>query len=171
SMPYNWDLPTRQSLSFFSDLMEIKLLEKIREEMGGVYSPAVKIELERYPKPEATFIILFGCEPQRTDELTAAVLEQIQLLIKEGPNETDLNKVKETQKRSFEKNLGNNGFWLSMMMQADYIGTDLDGLNKDIQFQRIDNLKAKTIQKTLKKYLNPSVYVRGVLKPAPEDEE
>ncbi|MDE7090233.1 MAG: insulinase family protein, partial [Bacteroidales bacterium] len=38
SMPYNWDLPTRQSLSFFSDLMEIKLLEKIREEMGGVYS-------------------------------------------------------------------------------------------------------------------------------------
>lgn len=171
SMPYNWDLPTRQSLSFFGDLMEIKLLEKIREEMGGVYSPAVKIELERYPKPEATFIILFGCQPERTDEITAAVLEQIRLLIKEGPNETDLNKVKETQKRSFEKNLENNGFWLSMMMQADYIGTDLDGLAKDVQFQRIDNLKAKTIQKTLKKYLNPEVYVRGVLKPAPEDEE
>lgn len=169
AMPYNWDLPTRQSLSFFSDLMEIKLLEKIREEMGGVYSPAVKIELERYPKPEATFIILFGCDPQRTDEITAAVLEQIRLLIKEGPGETDLNKVKETHKRTFEKNLANNGFWLSMMMQADYIGTDLDGLDKDVQFQRIDNIKAKTIQKTLKKYLNPDVYVRGVLKPAPED--
>ncbi|MDE6112591.1 MAG: insulinase family protein, partial [Bacteroidales bacterium] len=171
TMPYNWDLPTRQSLSFFSDLMEIKLLEKIREEMGGVYSPAVRIELERYPKTEASFIILFGCDPQRTDEITEAVLEQIRLLIKEGPTETDLNKVKETHKRSFEKNLGSNEFWLSMMMQADYIGTDLDGLDKDIQFQRIENLKAKTIQKTLKKYLNPAVYVRGVLKPAPEDEE
>lgn len=171
TMPYSWDLPTRQSLSFFSELMEIKLLEKIREEMGGVYSPAVRIELERYPKTEASFIVLFGCQPQRTDEITEAVLQQIRLLIKEGPGETDLNKVKETHKRSFEKNLTNNAFWLSMMMQADYIGTDLDGLTKDIQFQRIDNLKAKTIQKTLKKYLNPDVYVRGVLKPAPEDAE
>ena len=139
--------------------------------MGGVYSPAVRIELERYPKTEASFIVLFGCQPQRTDEITEAVLQQIRLLIKEGPGETDLNKVKETHKRSFEKNLTNNAFWLSMMMQADYIGTDLDGLTKDIQFQRIDNLKAKTIQKTLKKYLNPDVYVRGVLKPAPEDAE
>ncbi|MDE7150428.1 MAG: insulinase family protein, partial [Bacteroidales bacterium] len=168
TMPYVWDLPTRQSLSFFGDIMEIKLLEKIREEMGGVYSPSVRIELNRYPKTEASFMVLFGCDPQRTDEITEAVLEQIRRLIKEGPSETDLDKVKETRRRTYEKNLENNEFWLAMMMQADYTGTDLDGLVKEIQFQRIDQVKAKTIQKTLKKCLKPDVYVRGVLKPAPK---
>lgn len=171
TMPYVWDLPTRQSLSFFGDIMEIKLLEKIREEMGGVYSPSVQIELERYPRTEATFLVLFGCAPQRTDELTEAVLEQIKLLIKEGPTETDLNKVKETRKRTYEKNLESNEFWLTMMMQADYSGTDLNGLDKEIQLQRIDGVKAKTIQKTLKKCLNPDIYVRAVLKPNPEEKE
>lgn len=169
TMPYTWDLPTRQSLSFFGDIMEIKLLEKIREELGGVYSPSVQIELERYPRTEATFLVLFGCDPQRTDELTEAVLEQIKLLIKEGPTETDLNKVKETRKRTYEKNLESNEFWLTMMMQADYSGTDLNGLDKEVQFQRIDGVKAKTIQKTLKKYLKPDVYVRAVLMPDPEE--
>lgn len=168
TMPYTWDLPTRQSLSFFSDIMEIKLLEKIREEMGGVYSPSVQIELERYPRTEATFMVMFGCEPRRTDEITEAVLEQIRQLIKDGPTETDLHKVKETRKRTYEKNLESNEFWLTMMMQADYSGTDLNGLDKDIQFQRIDAVKAKTIQKTLKKCLKPEVYVRAVLTPDPE---
>lgn len=170
-IPYTWDLSTRQSLSFFGDILEIKLLEKIREEMGGVYSPTVQIALERYPKTEATLMVLFGCDPQRTDEITDAVIEQIKLIIKEGPTETDLNKVKETRKRSYEKNLENNEFWLAMMMQADYVGTDLDGLTKEIQFQRIDNVKAKTIQKTLKKFMKPDVYVRGVLKPDPDEME
>lgn len=168
---YNWDLPTRQSLSFFGDIMEIKLLEKIREEMGGVYSPSVQVSLERYPKTDAALMVLFGCDPQRTDEITAAVIEQIQLLIKNGPNEIDLNKVKETRKRTYEKNLESNEFWLNMMMQADFVGTDLDGLSKEIYFKRIDDFKAKTMQKTLKKYVKPDLYVRGVLLPEPTEGE
>ncbi len=164
-LPFTWDLPTRQGLAYFSDLMEIKLLEKIREEMGGVYSPDVQIQIERYPQSKAVFTVMFGCDPERTDEITQAVLDQIKLLIKDGPSEEDLMKVKETRKRAYEKAIESNDFWLTMMMQADYIGLDLRSLNKDFKFAEIDGVKAKTIQKTLKKFFKPDVYVRGVLKP------
>lgn len=164
-LPFSWDLQSRQGLAYFGELMEIELLEKIREEMGGVYSPSVQMQIERYPQPKAVFTVLFGCDPERTDELSQAVLDQIKLLIKDGPGEDDLLKVKETRKRTYEKAIESNEYWLSVMMQADYLGLDLRGLNKEFKFAEIDGVKAKTIQKTLKKFLKPDVYVRGVLKP------
>lgn len=164
-LPFSWDLQSRQGLAYFGDIMEIKLLEKNREEMGGVYSPSVQMQIERYPQPKAVFTVLFGCDPERTDELSQAVLDQIKLLIKDGPGENDLLKVKETRKRTYEKAIESNEYWLSVMMQADYTGLDLRNLNKEFKFAEIDGVKAKTIQKTLKKFFKPDVYVRGVLKP------
>lgn len=169
NIPMEWDVNTRKALSFFSSVMEIKLTEVIREEMGGVYSPSVNIQMERYPKATSTFTVMFGCDPLRADELTNAVIEQINLLIKNGPSDADMVKVKETMKRSLEKNLQENEFWIHAMENADFIGSDINLVNQEAQNKIIDGMTAKIIKKILKSHINPSMYVRCVLLPEPTE--
>ncbi|MEG1498562.1 MAG: insulinase family protein [Bacteroidales bacterium] len=166
-----WDIQTRKSLEAFKEIVSIKLLEVIREQMGGVYSPSVQLEFSRYPQATASLMVMFGCDPKRADTLTQAVFDQMSLIMKEGPIEVDVNKVKELDKRSYEVSSKENSFWLNALSNADYMGLDLSLLTPEAQAKIIDKVTAKTIQKIAKKYFNVDRYVRMILAPDPAEME
>ena len=170
--PIDWKkVEDRTALSYFKDIMEIKMLEKIREEMGGVYSPMLEIEFETYPKGSVSFMVMFGCDPQNADTLTAAVLDEIRHIMNEGPDETVIEKVRELKKRNFESMSQKNEAWLLWIKNADYCGTDLNRLTAEAQEKEAASMTAKKIQKAVKKYFGKMVYTRVVLEPDPEELE
>jgi zinc protease len=160
-VPYNQqDAYTLQSLA---DLVNIKLVEKLREEKGSVYGVSATSSMTRIPYAYARFSIYFPCAPENVDTLTKAVVDELKNIITNGVSREDLVKVKEQQKRKLETDLKQNQFWMDALHEAYYLGNNpMTILDKQ---KNIDQLSSELIRTAAKKYINPDVYIRGVLKP------
>ena len=147
-----------------NEVLEIKLIEVIREEMSGVYSPQAQITMSKYPKADYDLMVMFGCGPKNANKLTKAVFKIMKNIQKNGPTQVDLDKAKETIIRERETNMKKNNYWLSKIQQSYFLGEDI---NQMMSFET--RLKALTLDdiKTLaaKIFTFNDHYVRVVLVP------
>lgn len=118
-----WSNAERYALRSAVDVLRIRLREVLREDKGGVYGVSVRGGLERYPEGSYSTGIAFTCSPDNVDELIEAALSEVKALQENGPSMENLNKVRETHLRDFEKGLKENGFWLGNL--AFYVQNDL----------------------------------------------
>lgn len=159
--PYN--SKDAYALRSLADVMDIKLVENLREEKGSVYGVSATSVMNKFPYAYSSFNISFPCAPENADTLTRAVLDELKKVIAAGVSKEDLEKIKEQQRRRLEVEIKQNQFWVNNLYDAYYYGNSpLDILNKQKQ---IDNLTAKMIQDAARKYINVNSYIRTVLKP------
>src|SRR6185369_13656807 len=107
-------------------------------------------DLSRLPKQTFSCGVSFTCSPDNAVDLTQAALEEIKRLQTDGPAAENLEKVRETLLRNYEKGLKEDGFWLSYL--GFYRENDLpfSGILKTPD--RAKALTAKKIQAAAKKY-------------------
>ncbi len=159
--PYN--ASDAYALKSLGEAVSIKLVEQLREEKGSVYGVGAFGGMQKIPYPFYTFNISFPCAPENADTLTSAVIDELRKVIKSGISAEDVAKVKEQQKRKLEVDLKQNQFWMTNLYDAYFNGNDpRQILNREKQ---ISSLTAKMMQDVAKKYINPSRYIRAVLKP------
>ena len=106
------------------DLLELRLRERLREDLGGTYSVQVGGGLQRDPVPQYRLAIQFGAAPERLEELTRVVFAEIDSVKANGASEADLRKVLEGLRREREVNLRENGWWMQALMNYDEFGWD-----------------------------------------------
>jgi zinc protease len=111
-----WSMDERFALRAAVDVLRIRLRELLREDKGGVYGVSVYGDLSRLPKETFSSGVSFGCSPENVADLTQAALDEIKSLQKEGPNTENLEKIRETILRNYEKGLKEDGFWLSNLI-------------------------------------------------------
>lgn len=160
---FEWNAKERLQLQVATDILNIKLRESLREDQGGVYGVQIMSKVEQFPKPEYQIFVAFGCSPKNAKKLAKTVFAEMEKIIKNGPTEDDLAKVKETLIRERETKLKKNNFWLSTLEDSFYNNDDLSKINK---FN--DNVNAITIteiQAIAKKYMTKEHYVKVVLMP------
>ncbi|MCZ6633447.1 MAG: insulinase family protein [bacterium] len=164
SGPYEWNRQNRIEMDVMAQVLDIKLREVLREELGETYGVFIRATPSHFPEEQYQVTINFGSAPENVEELTGAVFGRLDSLKKFGPTETDLAKAQEQQRRDRETSLKENGFWLNSMWAAYYHGGDLidDILNFD---QRIDGLTVEAIQLAAQRYFDFENYVRVVLHP------
>jgi zinc protease len=159
--PYN--MQDAYALSSLSEVMDIKLTEKLREEKAGVYGVGTSAKMTKFPFAYSSFTITFPCAPENVDTLTKAAIDELKKVINAGVTNEDLAKVKEQQKRKLEVELKQNQFWMNNLFDAYYYGNNpATILNKQAQ---TNGLTSKMIQEAAKKYINTNKYIRVVLKP------
>jgi len=142
--PMEWNLKNRHRLRSMAQAFQIKLREVLREELGGTYGVGVNISLTDKPIQRYKLSISFGSNPNRTEELIQAVETQVDSLKSVGLSANYLQKVKETQRRSRETGLRENGFWLSRLKSYH---TDNQPFDKILDYtQLIDALTVSDIQ-------------------------
>jgi zinc protease len=149
-------------ISMMVELMNIKLIEKLREDLGGMYSGGMSGSMSKNPYGNYTISASVPCGPENVDKLVKATWEEINK-VKAGPTEADLNKVKETMKNTGKDNMKDNGYWRAKMQQWVELGTnpgDILTLEK-----RIDAITTKDIQEAAAKYFNEKNYLQVVLYP------
>ncbi len=157
---------TRQNAYELNSLVQalnIKLLEKVREEKSGVYSISARASAEKYPYEHYAITISYPCAPENVDDLTQAVMEQIKQLRQNGPTAADLQKVKEAQLREMETNLKENSFWLQALDEAYFLHEDPAAL-PDYK-EKVKQLSSKELQKVADKYFNMNQYAKIILYP------
>lgn len=145
------------------EVLQIKVLEKLREEMGGVYGASVSGGLIKNPYGKYNINVTIPCGPENVDKLVAATIELIKNLKKEGPSETDLDKVKETWKKKFEEDVKTNAYWSSLLLSANINDTDPKRI---LSYEkRVDGLTVEMLKKAANKYFDLNNYITGILLP------
>jgi zinc protease len=153
----------RSVLSAMANVLELRLREELREELGGTYSVGVSASATRVPRDEYRVTLSFGSDPARADSLVRAVFAQIDTLQSQGPRGADLAKVKETLIRSRETNLRENGWWLGQLLQSVRDGDPAaPPLEPVLAALTVDSIRAAA-----RTYLDRSRYVRVTLLPEP----
>ncbi|MCX6232557.1 MAG: insulinase family protein [Bacteroidetes bacterium] len=158
-----WNDKNKLCIGLLQEIMDIKLVEVIREKMSGVYSPQASMSLEHYPKTEYNLMVMFGCAPKSADKLTKAVFGIMKDILKKGPTQIDFDKAKETLIRSRETNIKKNNYWLNKLESAYFDGDDI---NQVLTFeQRIKAITIDDLKQLAQKCFTKDHYVRVVLMP------
>jgi zinc protease len=100
------------------EALDIKLIEKLREEESGVYSPSVGGTISRIPENRFSIDIEFGCAPKNAEKLIGVTMSEIEKLKTSGATPTDIEKYKAETIRSMEVKVKENGFWLNYLADA-----------------------------------------------------
>lgn len=144
-------------------ILELRMLERLREKEGGVYTPSVSLNTTRIPTSRYAFRIGFGCSPANVEMLIAAVWEEIAKIKANGPLAEDLDKFIAERKVSMKNALEDNGFWLRYLNNQYEEGRDPKAIfNYDRNLQSLNTAQLKIAINT---YLNDQNYIRVVLMP------
>jgi len=161
--PFEYSRKNRYQLSALAELLNIKLRETLRENMGGTYGVSVSPSATRDPYPSYRFTIGFGSAPERLEDLTTAALAQIDSVKRFGTTPEYLNKVKEAAFRAREVALKQNNYWLSQIATFDQSGWNLAEIPEGEKL--ISALTSDDLKEAAKKYLRTNNYVRVSLYP------
>jgi zinc protease len=170
---------SRTVLSFFADpgfdefemhraraaasVLNIRLREILREELGGTYGVSVGFSNSPPFKGYGTMAIQFGSSPDNVDKLVAASLKEIERLKAEGPSADDVSKVKELERRDLETNAKQNSYWLGSMQTVHLYGWDPAGIAR--RSERTERLTQENIRAMFQKYFPMDRYTLVTLKP------
>ncbi|MYM40797.1 M16 family metallopeptidase [Duganella qianjiadongensis] len=153
----------RMRLQALIEVMNIKLIEVLREKMGVMYSGGLRGNMERLPYPHYTVTASLPCAPENVDRVLAAVFAEIAKIAEQGAEEADLQKVKAAWLKNYRKSLRENGYWIAVLMNAYFNQSDpADVLTYP---QRVEALTAAELKDSARSYLNPENYVQVVLYP------
>ncbi len=160
---YNYSDKENLQLDALKAILEIKILERLREKESGVYSPRVNVSYNNEPKPNYSVSISFSCSSANVDKLIAAAIDEVNQLQKDGASADDIQKFKAEEVRQLELQLRENGFWLGYL-QNSY--TDSEDPKKILTYtQTLSEVTNTSTKTTASKYLNNNNFIKLILLP------
>ena len=169
------DRSQRLGIAVMTSVLETRLREVLREELGGTYSVSVGSSFSWRPAGQYRLSISFGSDPERADELLAAVYEEVDRLKNSPPDEAEVNDVLEAQRRAWETNQESNSWWLSVLDgRYRYLLDQSDGRypSGDVLLETLptygadlDALTPLRIQELARRYFDQDNRVRVTLLP------
>jgi zinc protease len=165
SGPFEYDDAHWLALRTMTLVLQSRLLDRIRQELGGTYAITVAPDAEKVPRPEYSVRIDWTCDPARTEELVGHVFDDIAWLRNTPLTADQVFRVRESLVRDFEKNSQSNGFLLNQISRRYEDGEAAD-LTPVVNFPaQLTTLTAETIQEAARRYLDTDNYVKVVLMP------
>src|SRR5437764_14183494 len=80
SGPFEYDQTHRVAIRAMAEILQRRLLETIREDLGGTYSLTPNANYEKITKISYSITITFGSSPDRTKNLFKRVIQLIDFL-------------------------------------------------------------------------------------------
>jgi zinc protease len=148
--------------SALGEVLTIKLIEQLRENESGVYGISARGSMNKLAYGSYDFSISFPCGPENAEKLTASALKELQKIIDNGPEATDLAKFKEAELLDLKKESKENRFWLSNFSKSYINGSNPEEVLQ--MEEKINAITAKEIQEVAKKYLSKDKVI-GMLMP------
>jgi zinc protease len=160
---YEYSAENNIQIEALQEVLQIKLIEALREEESGVYGVSVSESTSKFPTGHYRFSIGFGCAPENVDKLVKRTQEEIVKIKEKGADPKDIEKFVAETSRKMETALKTNGFWLNYLDDNTFLGDDLEEV-----FQQERLLKTITSESTktaANKYFNDANFIKVVLMP------
>jgi zinc protease len=153
------------TLDALKECLEIRLLERLREDESGVYSPGAFVQMSKLPQNRYTFIVQFGCAPQNVDKLIASTLDEVNKLKTTGPLQVNVDKWRAENLRERETEMQTNEFWLGFLTGQQNDNEPYSTVNTFNQ--RLGNVTVQSVKAAANQYLSGDNFIRMVLLPEP----
>ncbi len=160
---YQYNETENNLLDALSSILDIKLIERLREDESGVYGVGTRASYSKYPENRYSFSIAFGCSPDNVEKLISSALDEVKKIRDNGPLQVDVEKVQAEERRVTEVQLKENGFWLGYLngqFQNDENPEQILKYQEDLK-----KITPEALKVAANKYLSGDNYVRLVLYP------
>jgi len=147
-------------------ILQMKLIERLREEESGIYNVRVAATPLRSPSPSFSIAITFSCDPKNVELLILATHSEMDKLKQEGPTEEDLEKVHAQAKMGIDQSLRTNLFWLNSLVKRTEDAVDLETI--PLLKNKVLNTGLNDVKKAANKFIGGENYMRFVLLPVQE---
>jgi zinc protease len=159
--PYNEDQELR--LQAMSEVLNIRIIEELREKVQGIYGGGTYASLEKLPYSSYVFILQLPCGPEKVDTLLKAVSKEFRTLADKGPEQSYLDKVKQQWKEQYKTSMKDNGTWLGNIIELkEKQGDPKRFINYE---QYVDKLTIKDVQQAAKLVFDGKNQFTAVLMP------
>lgn len=162
-LPYSID--NMLTLNALGQVLTIRYTESIREEKGGSYGIDVVPETKYIPEEFYDMLIAFDTDPDKADELTELVTEELELIAREGPAAADLAKVKEYMLKQYPEDLKKNNVWANYLDTYHRAGHDL----RTGYEETVESLTPDSIRDMARKILSDGNLITIIQEPATQE--
>jgi zinc protease len=163
--PFVYDDANTLALQTVTLVLQSRLSDAIREQLGGTYSITVNSDTTRIPRPEYRLRIDWTCDPARTSSLVDRVMEEIAFVRNTLLSAEQVSRVRAILARDFEKKSQENAYLLNQISRR-YSDGDAAHVGIAVQPPQTSVLSAAAIQAAAQRYLDTENYVRVTLMPA-----
>ncbi len=158
TMPY--DQRNKVLASISGQILSNRLLKKVREEMGAVYSIGMQGDMDRMGKVNTTLETAFPMKPEMKDETLAAIHDLITSMT-ENVTDDELNPIKEYMVKNAVTSLEENDAWAGSI--AGWSLNDVDTFNGRSEI--VNAITTKDVQDFMRALLDQNNYRVVVLDP------
>ena len=163
--PMTYNQEQRVALRTVASVLQTRLREVLREDLGGTYSVSASAGYTKIPRQEYSFTIDFGSSPDRADELMKRVFAEIEAFKKDGPTDKQLADTREAFIRDHEVNLKSNAYLLGQLAGKYQLGEEAEiGYLWDLP-AFYNKVTIAGVRDAARLYLDPQRYVKVVLVP------
>lgn len=165
--PYNSTYGEKERILYsgFSRVLNIALIEDIREKIGGVYSISSKVSLSPNNFGEDRMTISFSCDTKRVNELTKAVLQVISDMSNKDIDQKKIDSIIKNYELSYKNELKENVFWLNYFYQKSTVDPEYKVPTPE-EYAKI--MQKKDLMDFAKKAINLNNYIDVTLIPEKE---
>lgn len=161
---YDVNLEENGYMNAAAGILTNKMIETLREEMGGVYGVSARWSPSERPKGEFNFQISFPSGPDNAEELAKAAMAELEKIKNGDFTDEDLQKVISARIQNFDEGKKTNAFWQGAIPSYLKSGYDLELILKNAERARAINKEA--IVATMNKYLTNENIIKVVKLPA-----
>jgi zinc protease len=165
SGPFQNDDSHRLALRAVALVLQSRLNDAIRQELGGTYSITADDNTWKFPRPEYSLRIEWTCDPARTADLVKRVFQEVEATrdMRFTPGQVAL--IRESLLHISEQNSQENGFLLGVIAQRYEDGEAADLGAVFNMPARLAALNGTEIHETAQAVLNMNNYVKVTLLP------
>jgi len=120
----------------FSDILQLKYMETLREQEGGTYGTSTSAGLSKRPREKGTLSVRFDCNPEKADKLIAMVYDELNKVAAGKVSENDFNKTISNFLKEREQAKDYNQYSMSVLTNFYREGYDM---NDPKNFENIVN--------------------------------
>jgi zinc protease len=146
-----------------AEILQTRLRDILREELGATYNVAVGGNVGRVPVAQASVSIDFTSDPARVDALSDRVLAEIAAFKKTGPSAQQVADVRAAMTREFETNVRQNAFLVGQLAQRYQSGEPPESVWEMPQI--FQALTPALVRDAARNCLDAGRYVRVTLRP------
>jgi zinc protease len=165
SGPFEFTPQNRLALQIATLLLQGRLSEALREELGATYAISADSETSKYPQPEYRVSIQWTCDPAQVDKLVARVFQEVAAVRDTPIGDDQLARIRAYLQRELDRMSQDNGYLLNEILRRYETGEPLD---RDVVIENAAQIAALTgeaVTRAALRYLDPARYVRVTLMP------
>ena len=165
SGPFEFTPQGRLALQTATLLLQGRLSDAIREQLGATYAISAESETSRYPRPEYRITIQWTCDPAQVESLVPRVLQEVATVRDTPLTDDQMTRIRSYLQRELDRSSQDNAYLLDQILRRYETG---ESLLRDVVSEQAAEIKALTsgaVTRAAARYLDLARYVRVTLMP------